>query len=302
MSVTNDLGVSSAGSASLPLKEKIKARVPRALLIFYRLFRTGDIVSVCSFLWAKAPCAKFLERWRIVKQLYRITYNVPCGHVQSEMIAPIKAMLAVPAERQGVVVEAGCFKGGGTAKLSVAVRCAGRELVVFDSFEGIPDNAEPHEKNIWGGRVRFLKGDYCGALEEVTSNVRKYGDLSVCRFVKGLFHDTMPHFSQPVIIAYLDVDLASSTRTCLKHLWPLLVPGGILFSQDGHLPLVLKVFDDDDFWKRELKTSKPRIHGFGTSELIWCRKEFDQGSHAGCQPAVTPKIPVNKEGRKESSD
>ncbi len=83
MSVTNDLGVSSAGSASLPLKEKIKARVPRALLIFYRLFRTGDIVSVCSFLWAKAPCAKFLERWRIVKQLYRITYNVPCGHVQS---------------------------------------------------------------------------------------------------------------------------------------------------------------------------------------------------------------------------
>jgi hypothetical protein len=52
------------------------------------------------------------------------------------------------------------------------------------------------------------------------------------------------------------------------------VPGGVLFSQDGHLPLVLEVFDDDDFWRRELKTWKPQIHGFGTSKLIWCRKEF----------------------------
>src|ERR1700730_1882351 len=82
----------------------------------------------------------------------------------------------------------------------------------------------------------------------------------------------MPHFSQPVVAAYLDVDLASSTRTCLKYLWPLLVPGGVLFSQDGHLPLVLEVFDDDAFWRRELKTSKPQIHGFGTSQLIWCGK------------------------------
>ena len=278
MSVTTDLGVSGVGSASLPLKEKIKARVPKALLIVYRLFRTGDIVSVCSFLWTKVPRAKFLERWRVVRQLYRITYNLPCGHVQSEIIAPIKAMLAMPIAMQGVVVEAGCFKGGGTAKLSVAARRAGRELFVFDSFEGIPDNSEPHDKNIWGGRVRFSKGDYCGALEEVTNNVRRFGDLEVCHFVKGLFHDTMPDFSRPVVIAYLDVDLASSTRTCLKHLWPLLVPGGILFSQDGHLPLVLKVFDDDDFWRQELKTAKPQIHGLGTSQLIWCRKDFNQCS------------------------
>ena len=65
--------------------------------------------------------------------------------------------------------------------------------------------------------------------------------------MKGFFDETMPHFSQPVIAAYLDVDLASSTGTCLRYLWPLLVPGGVLFSQDGHLPLVLEGFDERRF-------------------------------------------------------
>jgi O-methyltransferase len=145
-------------------------------------------------------------------------------------------------------------------------------LVVFDSFGGIPENSERHEQNIWGGRVGFCKGDYRGSLEEVAENVRRFGNLPQCRFVKGFFEDTIPHFSQPVVAAYLDVDLSSSTRTCLKWLRPLLVSGGVLFSQDGHLPLVLEVFDDDGFWRRELRTSKPQIHGFGNSKVIWCRK------------------------------
>jgi O-methyltransferase len=282
MSTLRDLRISSAGSVPLSLKEKVKARLPKVLLLIYRLFRTDEIASVCSFLLSKTVRAKLSERWTMVKQIYRITYTVPCSHAQSEIIAPIKTMLEVPFEIQGVVVEAGCFKGGGTAKLSVAARRAGRQLFVFDSFDGIPENSEPHDQNIWGGRVSFSKGDYRGEFEEVTNNVRKFGDADVCHFVKGFFEDTMPYFRQPVVVAYLDVDLASSTRTCLKHLWPLLVPGGILFSQDGHLPLVLEVFDDDEFWRRDLNTTKPRIHGFGTSQLVWCRKDFDQGSPSAC--------------------
>jgi O-methyltransferase len=166
-------------------------------------------------------------------------------------------------------------------------------LFVFDSFEGIPDNSESHEKNISGGRVRFSKGDYRGDLEEVIDNVRRFGDVGVCRFVKGFFDATMPQFNQPVAIAYLDVELASSTRTCLKYLWPLLVPGGILFSQDGDLPLVPQVFNDGDFRRQELKTSKPVIHGFGKSQLIRCRKEFEQrldfspANKCGAEPSST---------------
>jgi len=255
------------------LKDRIRARIPMAILLIYRLFRTGELFSVISLLRTATPKESFLCRVRIVAQLYRITYNIPCFHAQSEIIAAIKAVLLTPPELEGVVVEAGCCKGGGTAKISVAAKAAGRELIVFDSFEGIPDNSEPHEKNIWGGRVKFSKGDYCGGLQEVSDNVTKFGNVEVCQFVKGLFEKTLPHFGRPVVVAYLDVDLASSTRTCLKYIWPLLAPGGILFSQDGHLPLVLDVFNDEEFWRGELKTSRPRVHGCGTSQLIWCRKE-----------------------------
>ncbi len=49
----------------------------------------------------------------------------------------------------------------------------------------------------------------------------------------------MPCFEQPVLGAYIDVDLASSTIACLKYLYPRLVPGGVIVSQDGDFPLVI---------------------------------------------------------------
>ena len=81
-------------------------------------------------------------------------------------------------------MEAGSFKGGSTAKFSLAAAVKGRELVVFDSFQGIPDNSEVHEKKIWGRRVGFSKGDYSGTLEEVRDNVRRFGNMSFC---EGIF-------------------------------------------------------------------------------------------------------------------
>ncbi|MBV9302341.1 MAG: class I SAM-dependent methyltransferase [Acidobacteriaceae bacterium] len=261
-----------ASATRITLKEKIKSRIPRYLLLTYQLFRTRDIFAVCSFLFRKHRNARFVQRWELVKRLFLITRHVTCYHSQSEIFAPIKAILALPPEVPGVIVEAGCCKGGSTAKLSLAAALAGRELVVFDSFEGIPDNSEPHDKNIWGGEVKFAEGDYAGTLEEVSGNVRRFGDIKVCRFVKGFFDSTMPDFREPVAVAYLDVDLASSTKTCLKHLWPQIPAGGTLFSQDGHLPLVLKVFADDAFWRHEVNTTKPAVLGFGESKVIACRK------------------------------
>ena len=119
---------------------------------------------------------------------------------------------------------------------------------------------------------------YCGALEEVKANVAKYGKIDRCRFIQGWFDDTMPHFHEPIATAYIDVDLVSSTKTCLKYLYPLLAPGGILYSQDGHLPLVIEVFDDDSFWENEVGCKKPRMLGLGTSKLITVFKDATPAS------------------------
>lgn len=78
----------------------------------------------------------------------------------------------------------------------------------------------------------------------------------------------MPGFDEPIAAAYIDVDLASSTRTCLKYLYPRLSPGGVLISQDGDFPLVMAVFDDDNFWRDEIGCEKPTIDGLGKSKML----------------------------------
>jgi len=169
----------------------------------------------------------------------------------------------------GVVVEAGCFKGGSTAKFSLIAEIADRDLMVFDSFQGIPENTEPHEKDLSGNPANFKAGSYAGSIDEVKANVARYGRINRCKFVPGWFEETMPHFKEPIAAAYLDVDLASSTATCLRYIYPLVVPGGFLASQDGHLPLVLDVL-------REWQSSNDvAFQGLGKTKLVWTQKTPD---------------------------
>jgi O-methyltransferase len=252
-------------------KQRIREGVPLPLLVLLRLVRTSNGKSFVSFLFNRGTLT-FMKRMTLIRDIFRISTHIRCEHLEEETLSFIRAVLSLPPGANGCILEAGCFKGGSTAKFSLAAALVARELVVFDSFEGIPDNSEVHG-NLWGDQIKFAKGDYSGALDEVMYNVRKFGEIRVCRFVAGFFEDTMPRFNQPIAAAYLDVDLASSTRTCLMHVWPLLAPGGVLFSQDGHLQLVLDVLNDDEFWRQQLGTSKPVVHGFGKSKLIWCQKQ-----------------------------
>jgi O-methyltransferase len=81
----------------------------------------------------------------------------------------------------GPWLEAGCFKGGSTAKLSLGAQLSGRKLLVFDAFEGLPDPVTEQEK------LGFSKGAYEGSLEEVQKNVHAYGAIEVCEFFPGWF-------------------------------------------------------------------------------------------------------------------
>jgi O-methyltransferase len=178
------------------------------------------------------------------------------------------------ATAEGVFVEAGCFKGGSTSKLSIIAQLTGRELVVFDSFQGLPANAEPHSATIDGDSIEgwFSEGRFSSAFHEVVRNVTDYGHRSSCTFVEGWFEDTMPKFDAQIAGAFIDVDLAASTRTCLRFLYPLLEPGGVLISQDGDFPLVLEVFESDRFWEQEVGVERPAIEGLGKEKLLIIRK------------------------------
>ena len=149
-----------------------------------------------------------------------------------------------------------------------------RKLYLFDSFEGLPSNKENHDKSLLGHSIKdwFKEGSFKGSLNEVKNNIQKYGESDVCNYVQGFFDDTMPRFKEKIAFAYLDVDLASSTKTCLKYLYPKLSKGGIIMFQDGDFPLVVDVFNDDDFWQNEIGVVKPNIEGLGIRKILTVTK------------------------------
>ena len=186
-------------------------------------------------------------------RILRVKDHVACEHNDLDMLEVLSEILRFPLQTKGVIVEAGLFKGGGTAKLSIASATAGRKLVAFDSFRGLPshEEASPH--------LLYPPGVYYGSKNEVIHNLKNYGEVDGVELVEGWFEETLPKFNQAVAIAYLDVDLASSTKVCLRYLWPLLAKGGMIFSHDGHLPDVAKIIHDPEFWRCEFGESIPEI-------------------------------------------
>ena len=255
------------------MKAVLKKYLPPSLYETARfLHKWRDALSSLDFVATSAMHLSRKERVALLRRYYRISDQLPSPHMQREIIAFARHILSLPSTTPGVIVEAGYFKGSSTAKFSLATRLAGRTLHVFDSFEGIPENEEQHERNIFGGVAGFRRGDYAGGLEEVKDNVGKYGCLETCQFHRGWFDDTLPGFTKPVAAAYIDVDLVSSTKTCLKWLYPLLPPGGKIFSQDGHLPLIIELLKDRGFWREEIGCEPPAMTGLNKSRLIAIHK------------------------------
>ena len=66
------------------------------------------------------------------------------------------------------MVECGCFLGGSTANLSLVCDIVGRELIVYDSFEGLPP-PEADDKYAKAEATGFLRAE----LELVKRNVKE---------------------------------------------------------------------------------------------------------------------------------
>jgi hypothetical protein len=145
----------------------------------------------------------------------------------------------------GIIIEAGCARGGSAIVMSTAKEIA-RPLHVYDTFSIIPppsakDGPEVHERYevIASGRAG---PNYYGydrdLLGQVYRSFAGYGmdtGPHAVRLIPGLFEDTLS-VDQPVALAHIDCDWYESTMTCLERIEPRLVPGGIL------------VIDDYDTW------------------------------------------------------
>ena len=162
--------------------------------------------------------------------------GIPSPHYPGELTRVMAAVLRTRG-LPGAVAEFGCYLGGSTAKLSLAARVAGKRLLVFDSFEGLPEPAEWDAEHQIERPRRFRRGEYAGALETVQANVARFGDPSVCEYVPGWFSETLPGLlDRPLAVAFVDVDLGESTAAALEAVEPRLVAGGACFVHDATDP------------------------------------------------------------------
>jgi hypothetical protein len=149
---------------------------------------------------------------------------------------------------EGDVVECGVWKGGSAMLAALALEergDTGRRLYLYDTFTGM---SAPTGKDVsihgnaagarWSSLERegYNEWDYA-SLEEVRRNLggTGYPEGNVT-FVSGKVEDTIPGIApERIALLRLDTDWYESTRHELEHLYPRLVPGGILILDDyGH--------------------------------------------------------------------
>lgn len=152
----------------------------------------------------------------------------------------------------GDLVECGVYRGGSMMAAALTHLEQGaptRTLWLYDTFAGMPAPTERDVALLSGqpaatkySRLRRRDGgsDWDRATEEeVAQNIRSTGyPMESVRMVPGMVEETLVK-SRPDRIALLrlDTDWYTSTLVTMEHLFPLLVPGGIL------------IVDDYGFWR-----------------------------------------------------
>lgn len=201
------------------------------------------------------------RRFRLGWRMYRNSRRVFTGISYRAHLAMAVKLFEFPAHKEGVVVECGCFRGGTTANLSLACQAAGRRLIVYDSFEGLP--AATSESDLQ--YATSTEAGYLSAqLDQVKAHVERYGAPEVCTFVKGWFADTLPHHEPRIALMFLDVDLPSSLHDCIINLWPKLLNRGLCFIDEWIFNDYCALFWSEKYWAKYFNRKPPGLIGSGS--------------------------------------
>ena len=176
------------------------------------------------------------DRLRLIGGCLRTDWCLNHAHRPPEIVAVLRAIATRRAAPGEAVVEAGCWQGGATVKLSRVCAGLGYELWVYDSFAGVEAHV-PEE-----GEYDFT-GEYQASPEVLQANLERFGTALPVTIVAGWFADTLgvgrvPERVQAVLV---DCDLGKGTQEVLEAVRPRLSPAARVFTQDFHIPEVRSV-------------------------------------------------------------
>ncbi len=160
---------------------------------------------------------------------------------------------------QGDFVECGVWRGGSTmAAIDTLIKAGDtkRNIYLYDTFEGMSEPTELDKVFTGTGADELMNSSqkedptsvWCySALEEVQANVgRLKYPKQLIHYVKGKVEDSIPQtLPGKIALLRLDTDWYESTKHELEHLYPLLVPGGVIIIDDyGHWEGARKAVDE----------------------------------------------------------
>lgn len=211
-----------------------------------------------------------VRKLRLARRIIRNSRRVKSISTWQQHLILVEEILRVPKSLKGAVVECGCFNGASTISLSLACALTDRTLFVCDSFQGLPppEPGEQYDVSLaeLGNYYSWQQGEFSSdeGLAGVQRNVEMFGDIGVCRFIKGYFHETLRDAGiGPIVLVFEDADLASSVRDCLRYLWPSLQDGCKFYSHEPWSNSVVALFYDTQWWRTNLGTAPPGFYGSG---------------------------------------
>ena len=152
----------------------------------------------------------------------------------------------------GAIVECGVWRGGSVMLIANALMELGdfsRRLVLYDTFEGMPPPTSADQDWQRQAASKRLEAEAAvkeasavwaiSGIDEVTRNMASTGyPMANVDFVKGPVEKTIPScLPGRIALLRLDTDWYESTAHELRHLYPLLAPGGVV------------IIDDYGYWK-----------------------------------------------------
>jgi O-methyltransferase len=136
---------------------------------------------------------------------------------------------------EGDFVECGTWRGGMCAAIA-EVLGPERKVHLFDSFEGLPQAQGidgPAALEWQQNKNGTYYYDNCCAEERFVHEAMRLANRSKYAVYKGWFDQTLSTYpGNPIAILRLDGDWYKSILVCLEHLFPHVVPGGLIILDD----------------------------------------------------------------------
>ena len=147
----------------------------------------------------------------------------------------------------GAFVEVGVYRGGTAWHLAQLAEQQKRTIFLYDTFTGIPY------------RTEGLDSHHVGDFGD-TSYERVCADIPYATVVKGVFPQSA-RAMQYIAFVHLDVDQYQSYKDAIKHLRPLMAPGGVIWFDDvGCLPGATQAVEEEfGTWLTDRKKPYVRV-------------------------------------------